>query len=58
MPLRGPVQPTRESLCMRERKQLVLQRVDPDGSVHPQVFEGDTTAAWRVRDRVRREFNH
>jgi len=39
---------------MLDRKQLVLQRVDPDGSVHPQVLEGDTRAGWLVRDLLNR----
>lgn len=42
LPLRGPVQPTREFLRLLERKQLVVDRVDADGTVHPQVIEGDT----------------
>jgi hypothetical protein len=27
-----------------------LVAVDADESVHPQVFEGDTHAGWKVRD--------
>lgn len=49
--LRGPVQPvSREYLRTMDRKQLVFERVDADGSVHPQVFERDTPAGWKVRD--------
>jgi len=57
LPLCGPIQPTREFLRMLERKQLVLDRVDADGTVHPQVIEGDTPAGWQVWDWIRREFN-
>jgi hypothetical protein len=51
----GPVQPTREFLRMLERKQPVVDRVDADGSVHPQVFAGDTRAGWLVRDLLKRD---
>jgi hypothetical protein len=30
-----------------ERRQIIVERVDKDGAVHPQVFEGDTTAGWQ-----------
>jgi hypothetical protein len=33
----------------------VLDRVDADGSVHPQVFEGNTRAGWLVRDLLNRD---
>jgi len=54
LPLRGPVQPSQASLRALDRKHLVLQRVDPDGSVRPEVFEGDTEAGWKARDFVER----
>jgi hypothetical protein len=37
---------------MLDREQLVLERVDADGSVHPQVFKGDSRAGWAVRDAI------
>jgi hypothetical protein len=40
LPLRGPVQPTREFLRMLDRRKIVLDRVDPDGSVHPAGVRG------------------
>lgn len=53
LPLLGPVQPTREFMRWFDRKQIVLDRVDADGSVHPQVFHGDTHAGWKVRDWIK-----
>jgi hypothetical protein len=54
LPLLGPVQPSKEFLRSLERKQLVLDRVDANGSVHPQVFHGETrTPAGRWRDWIK-----
>jgi hypothetical protein len=57
LPLRGPVRPpTKEYLRAMDRKKLVLERVDKDGNLRAEVFEGDTRAGWGVRDWIAREF--
>jgi hypothetical protein len=37
LPLRGPVQPSREHLRW-QKKNVLLERVDADGSMHPEPF--------------------
>jgi hypothetical protein len=54
LPTIGPVQPTPEHLRRLERKQIVVERVDADGRVHPEVLKGDTREGWVVRDYVDR----
>ena len=51
LPAIGPVRPTPEHLRRLERKQLVVEYIGEDGSVRPEVLEGDTRAGWAVRER-------
>jgi hypothetical protein len=53
LPLCGPVQPSREFLRTLERKQLIVERVDADGTSHPLVLQGDTREGWRARGYIR-----
>jgi hypothetical protein len=53
LPLRSPVQPSREFLRTLDRKQIVLERDDAEGISHPVVLGGDTHAAWEARDWVK-----
>jgi hypothetical protein len=46
LPAAGPVQPTTEYLRTLDRKQLVVQSVDAEGNVRPQVLQGDTREGW------------
>ncbi len=52
-PTRGPVAPSAAGLRALERRQIVLESVDKDGTSHPAILQGGTGKGGRARDYVR-----